>query len=99
MLWSPDSCTTTYSFTGNEINCQCSNLDSNLYALVTDRMRIFDGVEDYIYCLGGFCINLLDFKLVALAVIIPLILFMIILPIIAVKYDKSDYRDLKEDIH
>jgi hypothetical protein len=62
-------------------------------------MRIFDGTEAYVYCIGTFCINLLDFKLVALAVIIPLILFMIILPIIAVNYDKSDYRDLKEDIH
>ena len=99
MIWSPSDCQTNYSFINDEISCQCSSIDSNYYALVTDRSRIFDGDEEWIYCLIGFCVNLKDFKLPAIAVILPLFFMMIFFPIIALKYDKSDYRDLKEDIH
>ena len=72
---------------------QCASLSLNLYSVVTDLSRIWDHQED-----PWWLFSFKDFEKVTVALLVFLLLFLIAMPLIAIRRARRDYKSFKQEI-
>ena len=96
--WTADNCFTEYQIEKGKINCKCYGVNQSYYGIMLDLSRMVAKNETVKPPPISEKVKKV-FNSVALVVIIFLIVMLFVMPIIAVLREKSDYRDLKEDVY